>query len=199
MEYIAGQTLQQHLDTKGPLDPAEVVRIGRQIALGMQAAHAIGLVHRDIKPGNVLVESGTERVKLTDFGLARAGDDASLTQSGMIAGTPLYMSPEQASGATIDPRSDLFSLGSVLYVMVTGRPPFRASTTLAVLNRVANEEPRPIEEIIPETPDWLIAVIAKLHAKKPDDRYASAQEVADVLAEGLTGPQGKPPLREKRP
>ena len=191
MEYIAGQTLQQHLDTKGPLDTAEVVRIGRQIALGMQAAHAIGLVHRDIKPGNVLVESGSERVKLTDFGLARAGDDASLTQSGTIAGTPLYMSPEQASGDTIDSRSDLFSLGSVLYVMVTGRPPFRASTTLAVLNRVANEEPRPIEEIIPETPEWLIAVIGKLHAKKPDDRYATAQEVADVLAEGFAGPQVK--------
>ncbi|MDW8267467.1 MAG: serine/threonine-protein kinase, partial [Gemmataceae bacterium] len=198
MEYISGPTLQQHLDRMGPLDPVEVVRIGLQIARGLEAAHALGLIHRDIKPGNVLLEgghdlgepgaltSGVTRVKITDFGLARTADDASITQSGHIAGTPLYMSPEQALGQPLDPRSDLFSFGSVLYTMTSGRPPFRAANTLAVLKRVAEDEPRPIREIIPETPDWLCAIIAKLHAKNRDDRFSSAQEVADLLARCLS-------------
>jgi WD40 repeat protein len=181
MEYIAGQTLQQKLDQQGPLDVGEVVRIGLQVAEGLEAAHATGLIHRDIKPGNILLEQGRDRVKITDFGLARSADDASLTQSGVIAGTPLYMSPEQAQGVEIDQRSDLFSLGSVLYVMCSGRPPFRAATTLAVLKRVAEEQPRPVHEIIPEVPDWLVAIIAKLHAKNPAERFASAREVADLL------------------
>jgi serine/threonine protein kinase len=186
MEYIAGETLQQKLDRMGPLDAAEVLRIGRQIANGLAAAHALGLIHRDIKPSNILLENGVEtRVKITDFGLARAADDASLSQSGLIAGTPLYMAPEQAQGQAIDQRSDLFSLGSVLYVMCSGRPPFRASTTLAVLKRVAEDTPRPIREIIPEVPRWLCAIVARLHAKKPEDRFASAKEVADLLARHL--------------
>ena len=99
----------------------------------------------------------------------------------MIAGTPMYMSPEQAQGESIDHRADLFSLGSVLYVMCSGRPPFRASTTLAVLKRVAEDEPRPIREIIPEVPEWLCAIIARLHAKDPAERYQTATEVAGVL------------------
>jgi serine/threonine protein kinase/formylglycine-generating enzyme required for sulfatase activity len=189
MEYIAGQTLQQKLDRKGPLDVSEVVQIGQQIASGLEAAHAIGLIHRDIKPGNILLDKGRDRIKITDFGLARATDDASITQSGVIAGTPLYMSPEQAQGAAIDHRSDLFSLGSVLYVMCSGRPPFRAATTLAVLKRVAEDQPRPIQEIIPEVPEWLISIIAKLLAKKPADRFSSAQEVANLLARCLSGMQ----------
>src|SRR5206468_5721748 len=117
-----------------------------------------------------------------DFGLARAADDASLTQSGMIAGTPMYMSPEQAQGGLIDHRADLFSLGSVLYAMCSGRPPFRAATTLAVLKRVAEDTPRPIREIIPEVPGWLVDLITRLHAKKPRNRFQSAKEVADLLA-----------------
>ena len=122
-------------------------------------------------------------MKITDFGLARAADDASISQSGIIAGTPMYMAPEQAKGETLDHRADLFSLGSVLYQMAAGRPPFRANGTLAVLKRVAEDTPRPIREIIPETPQWLCDIIAKLHAKNPDDRFQSAREVADVLAD----------------
>ena len=187
MEYIAGQTLQQKLDQTGPLGTSEVLRIGQQVAAGLAAAHARGLIHRDVKPANILLESGVEpRVKVTDFGLARAADDASLTQSGFIAGTPMYMAPEQAQGEVIDHRADLFSLGSVLYVMCSGRPPFRASTTLAVLKRVAEDTPRPIREIIPEVPEWLCAIIAKLHAKKPADRFVSAKEVADLLGRCLS-------------
>ncbi len=191
MEFIAGETVQQRLDRTGPLDASEVARIGRHIAEGLAAAHAMGLIHRDVKPANILLESGADRVKITDFGLARTADDASLTQSGVIAGTPMYMAPEQARGEVIDQRADLFSLGSVLYVMCSGRPPFRASTTMAVLKRVAEDEPRPIREIIPEAPEWLCAIIAKLHAKKPEDRFASAKEVADMLARCLAEPHGQ--------
>jgi serine/threonine protein kinase len=183
MEFIPGETLQQKLDRVGPLDVPETLRIGRQIAEGLAAAHATDLIHRDIKPGNVLLEGGQHKVKITDFGLARAADDASISQSGIIAGTPMYMAPEQALGNKLDQRADLFSLGSVLYQMVAGRPPFRANTTLAVLKRVAEDTPRDIREIIPETPQWLCDIIAKLHAKNPDDRYQSAREVADVLAD----------------
>jgi serine/threonine protein kinase len=170
MEFIPGETLHQKLNRVGPLDVPEVLRIGRQIAEGLAAAHAMDLIHRDIKPGNVLLEGGQQKVKITDFGLARAADDASISQSGIIAGTPMYMAPEQAQGQTLDQRADLFSLGSVLYQMVTGRPPFRVRTTFAVLKRVAEDKPRSIREIIPDTPQWLCAIIAKLHAKDPDDR-----------------------------
>jgi serine/threonine protein kinase len=183
IEFIPGETLQQRLDRMGPLDVPETLRIGRQIAEGLAAAHATDLIHRDIKPGNILLEAGQQKVKITDFGLARAADDASISQSGIIAGTPMYMAPEQAQGQALDQRADLFSLGSVLYQMVTGRPPFRASTTMAVLKRVAEDTPRPIREIIPETPPWLCDIIAKLHAKKPEDRFSSAREVADLLAD----------------
>jgi serine/threonine protein kinase len=183
MEFIPGETLQQRLNRVGPVEPAEVVRTGRQIAEGLSAAHATDLIHRDIKPGNILLEGGAQRVKITDFGLARAADDASISQSGLIAGTPMYMAPEQALGHKIDQRADLFSLGSVLYVMAAGRPPFRAIGSLAVLKRVAEDTPRTIREIIPEAPQWLCVIIAKLHAKNPSDRYQSAREVADVLAD----------------
>jgi serine/threonine protein kinase len=183
MEYIPGRTLQERLNERGPLDVPTVLRLGRQIAEGLAAAHAQELIHRDIKPGNILLETNVQdRVKISDFGLARAADDASLTQSGTIAGTPMYMAPEQALGHKLDRRADLFSFGSVLYQMVSGRPPFRASTALAVLKRVVDETPRPIREIIPETPQWLCDIITKLHAKNPDERYQSAKEIADVLA-----------------
>jgi serine/threonine protein kinase/formylglycine-generating enzyme required for sulfatase activity/Leucine-rich repeat (LRR) protein len=183
MEFVPGETLQQRLDRCGPLDVPETLRIGRQIAEGLAAAHACDLIHRDIKPGNILLEGGSHKAKITDFGLARAADDASISQSGVVAGTPMFMAPEQALGHKIDQRADLFSLGSVLYQMASGRPPFRAPSALAVLKRVAEETPRPIPEIILETPDWLCGIIAKLHAKDPKDRFQSAREVADLLAD----------------
>ena len=122
---------------------------------------------------------------MTDFGLARAVDDASLTQSGVIAGTPMYMAPEQARAMPVDHRADLFSLGSVLYAMCTGHSPFRATGTMAVLRRVCDEPPRPIHEINPDIPDWLSAIIGKLHAKDRDKRFASAEIVADLLRQHL--------------
>jgi hypothetical protein len=185
MQYVAGASLQERLDRTGPLPLPEILRIGMQAAAGLAAAHAQGLVHRDVKPANILMENGVERVKITDFGLARAADDASLTQSGGVAGTPSFMSPEQAEGKPVDHRSDLFSLGSVLYAMCTGRPPFRSSTSMGVLKRVCEEIPTPIRETNPEVPDWLAAVVAKLRAKDPAARFQSAAQVAEVLGQHL--------------
>lgn len=185
MEYIVGQSLQQKIDKSGPLGLKETLRIGMQIAAGLTAAHKQGLVHRDIKPANILLENGVERVKITDFGLARASDEVAITQFGQIAGTPQYMSPEQAMGHSVDRRSDLFSLGSVLYTMCTGRPAFRADSTVAVLRRVCDETPRPISELNPDIPDWLVAIIERLMSKSPEQRFQSASEVANLLEQWL--------------
>jgi serine/threonine protein kinase len=185
MSYIPGCSLQERLDEQGPLGIKEILRIGMQVAGGLAAAHAQGLVHRDIKPANILLENGVERVKLTDFGLARTIDDASLTGSGVVAGTPQYMAPEQARGEAVDHRSDLFSLGSVLYAMGTGHSPFRAETFMAVWRRLCIDTPRPVRESNPEVPDWLAEIIEKLQAKQPEDRFQSAEEVADLLARHL--------------
>ena len=182
MQFVDGCTLQQKLDRTGALPLKEILRLGIQIAEGLAAAHRVGLVHRDVKPANILLENGIERVKLTDFGLARAADDASLTQSGVITGTPAYMSPEQANGEKVDHRTDLFSLGSVLYALCTGHPPFRAGTQMAILKRVCDETPRPIREINPDIPEWLAAIIAKLQAKEPSQRFETAAEVVHLLS-----------------
>lgn len=184
MEFVPGETLQERLDRTGPLEVPEALRIARRVAEGLAAAHERGLIHRDIKPSNILIEGGPQpHVKITDFGLARAADDASLTRSGVVAGTPMYMAPEQAKGESLDHRADLFSLGSVMYAMLTGRPPFRAESTLAVLKRVADDTPRPIREVIPEVPEWLCRIVEKLHAKNPAERFQTAREVADLLAD----------------
>ena len=185
MQYVSGLSLQQRIDRDGPLEVVEIVRIGMQTAAGLAAAHAQGLIHRDIKPANILLENGVERVKLTDFGLARAAADASLTQTGVVAGTPQYMSPEQAKGEPLDQRSDLFSLGSVLYAMCTGRAPFQASGTIAVLKRLCEDTPEPIGEVNPGIPHWLVELIGKLHSKDASNRFASAADVADLLSRHL--------------
>jgi serine/threonine-protein kinase len=181
MAYVAGRSLQERLDSEGPLEVKEILRIGMQTASGLAAAHAQGLVHRDVKPANILLENGVGRVWLTDFGLARAVDDASLTQSGVIAGTPQYMAPEQAQGHAVDHRADLFSLGSTLYAMCTAHAPFRAESAMAVLRRVCDDRPRPVRSLNPDVPGWLAGIIDKLHAKKPCDRFQTAAEVADLL------------------
>ncbi|HLN33281.1 MAG TPA: protein kinase [Gemmataceae bacterium] len=185
MEYVPGASLEEHLERTGRFALEDILRIGAQVASGLAAAHAQGLIHRDIKPANILLETGAESVKLTDFGLARAADDAKLTQSGTVAGTPLYMAPEQARGETLDYRADLFSLGSVLYAMCTGVTPFEAGTPLAVLRRITEERPRPIHEINPAIPDWMEEIVEKLQAKKPANRFESAAEVAEMLNQYL--------------
>ena len=185
MEYVSGRSLQDRLDRDGPLSVTEVLRIGMQTAAGLAAAHAQGLVHRDVKPANILLENSVERVRLTDFGLARAAADAGMSHSGVVAGTPYYMAPEQARGDSTDHRADLFSLGSTLYAICAGHPPFRAETPLAVLRRVSDDQPRPLREINPDVPAWLEALIARLMAKDPSERYQTADEAFDVLKKCL--------------
>jgi tRNA A-37 threonylcarbamoyl transferase component Bud32 len=194
MQYVPGETLQERLDRDGPPPLAEAVRIGQQVADGLAAAHAQGLIHRDVKPANILLPAAPRgSVRLTDFGLARAAEDAKLTQTGFAPGTPQYMSPEQARGEPIDHRSDLFSLGGVLYALVTGRAPFSGSSAYLILRQVTEEQPAPVRDVNPAAPEWLEAVIERLLAKNPEDRYQSAAEVAEVLAEGAKQLAAAPP------
>lgn len=185
MHYVAGESLQSRIDRTGALEVCEILRISMQIASGLAAAHTHGLVHRDIKPPNILLEQGVERSLITDFGLARTADDASLTNSGVHAGTPQYMSPEQAKGESLDSRSDLFSLGSTMYAMCTGRAPFRSETAYGSLRKIIESEPHSIRDLNPAIPDWLCKIIEKLMAKDPTRRFASAGELAVLLAECL--------------
>ena len=181
MQLVNGETLEQRLRRVGKLPAAEVIRMGWQAAAGLAAAHAIGLIHRDIKPANILIEAGTDKLKLTDFGLARAAEDLKLTRTGFVAGTPLYMAPEQARGEDVDARADLFSLGSVLYEALAGKPPFEGKTPLAVLRRIADDRQEPIEKVNPDVPDWLADVIDRLLEKDPADRFQTATEVATLF------------------
>ncbi len=186
MQFVSGESLQARIDRNGPLQLCEILRIGMQVADGLSAAHQQGLVHRDIKPSNILMEEDVDRALISDFGLARAVDDASLTRTGFHPGTPQYMSPEQATGKLIDARSDLFSLGSMLYTMCTGRPPFRAESSYSVMKKISDEQPMPIHQLNPDTPEWLVLIIEKLMAKDKKERFDSASEVHELLEECLS-------------
>lgn len=186
MQLIDGQTLDQRLADTRPLPSQEVARIGMQIAAGLSAAHAQNMVHRDIKPANILIERETHRVKLTDFGLARASDDVKLTQTGMVTGTPLYMAPEQAMGGQADERSDLFSLGAVMYEMATGSSPFAAPTAIGVMKRIMDESPIPPIKANATVSKPLSDLIMSLLEKNPADRPESSSAVAQALASIVT-------------
>lgn len=186
MQYTAGMNLQRRIDVEGPLKLSETLRIAMQTARGLAAAHAQGLVHRDVKPSNILLDGSVERAMLTDFGLARAVDDASVTRTGLIAGTPQYMSPEQVRGDKIDSQSDLFSLGSTMYAMSTGHPPFRSDSSYAILRRIIDDTPRSIREINSDVPLWFEHIVSKLLAKHPRDRFDSAEQVAGLLESCLS-------------
>lgn len=181
MQLIAGESLDQRLAREQKLPLREIVRIGMQAAHGLAAAHAQGLIHRDIKPGNILLEASQDRVKLTDFGLARIAEDVKLTRTGFVTGTPLYMAPEQAMGEEADPRSDLFSLGAILYEMCAGQPPFTGNSALAILKQITEARHRPLRELNPAIPDWLSDTIDRLLAKKPADRIQSAEHLAELF------------------
>jgi serine/threonine protein kinase len=186
MECVVGQSLQQKLDRVGTLRLAEILRISRQVGEGLAAAHKQGLIHRDIKPANILLENGVERVKITDFGLARAIDDITVTRTGEVCGTPQYMSPEQASGERVDHRSDLFSLGCVMYAMCTGHSPFRGDSIAHVIKRVTQDTPRSITDQNPEIPPWLIEIITCLLQKNPENRFQSAEGLVVILDQHLS-------------
>jgi len=181
MEYVAGRTLQHLLSERGTLLPHEIAAIGSQIAEGLAAAHSHGVIHRDIKPSNVLIKASDQRIKLSDFGLALIADELQLTQPGMIAGTPAYMSPEQAQGQTVDDRSDLFSLGSVLYALATGRSPFEGRSTADTLRRLCDAERVSMSAVAGSVPAGLRTVIEQLLAKDPRERFQTAAEAAAAL------------------
>jgi serine/threonine protein kinase len=184
MPFLKGESLEQRLARQARLPFHEVVRIGRETAAGLAAAHKRGLIHRDIKPANLWLEEETGRVKILDFGLARAtADSAQLTQSGAIVGTPAYMAPEQTKGQPLDPRCDLFSLGCVLYRMCTGELPFKGADTISTLMAVATAEPPPPRKIESSVPRAFSDLVMQLLAKEPAERTPSAQALLEALAE----------------
>jgi serine/threonine protein kinase len=182
MELLQGTTLDAWLKKDKRLSWSQIVRIGRETARGLAAAHEKGLVHRDVKPANLWLEAPNGRVKILDFGLARpAKASFGITDFGVAVGTPMYMSPEQARGETVDHRSDLFSLGGVLYRLISGRPPFPGKSAMSVMVAVIHQDPQPIAELSAKTPPALAAIVMKLLAKDPADRPASASDAADAL------------------
>jgi hypothetical protein len=201
MQLLQGYPLDEYLKKKGDPGIPQVVRLGREAAAGLGAAHKIGLIHRDIKPANLWLEAPNGRVKVLDFGLAKpVHTDVELTGSGVIVGTPAYMSPEQARGVKVDGRSDLFSLGAVLYRLCTGRLPFDGPTAMAVLTALAADDPRPVRELNPAVPAPLADLIHQLLAKDPAGRPATADDVvrrlrtiATDLVAPTAGVAGGPP------
>jgi len=181
MQVVNGESLEQRLAREGRLPLREIVRIGMQASRGLAAAHAQGLIHRDIKPGNILLEAPQDRVKLTDFGLARVAEDVKLTRTGYVSGTPLYMAPEQAMDEATDHRADLFSLGAILYEMCAGAPPFTGNSVLVILRQIADTKHKPLREVDPTIPGWLSETIDRLLAKKPGDRIQTAAELAELF------------------
>jgi serine/threonine protein kinase len=185
MELLEGEDLRLLIERDAEIALADRVRILRQICDGLAYAHSRGVVHRDIKPANILV-TGTGRVKLLDFGLARIAERSTITRQGVILGTPDYMSPEQAQGRVLDGRSDIFSAGAVFYEFLTGEKPFQGKTLHAVLYQIISEEPEPLLTVVPETPVRLAAVVHQMLRKDPDHRYASMEDVSREL-EALHG------------
>jgi hypothetical protein len=194
LQYVEGESLAERLRRCKRLPIEDVVRLGTEVARGLSAAHAQGRIHRDIKPANILLEHATGRAKIADFGLAKEADDQGLTMEGTIAGTPEFMSPEQACGHALDARTDLFSLGVVLYLAATGHSPFAASDPWVTLDRVRQAKPQPLQALDPSLPRWFCEVVSGLLTKKPSDRIESAEVLVGLL-ERCQKPASKPRRR----
>ena len=204
MEYVDGRSLSEILRSDGPLHPDRVADVGADVAAALGFAHRNGVVHRDVKPGNVLVDNHGH-VKVADFGIARAisaSTDDNLTQAGTVMGTATYFSPEQARGDAVDPRSDIYSLGCVLYELVVGRPPFSGDSPVAIAYKQVHESPVPPRQVNPAVPPALEAIILKCLAKNPANRYPSAEDLradlrrfregSGILAEPVMAPPRDP-------
>ena len=183
MEFVQGETLDEALGQNGQLTMERVIEIASQLTAGLSAAHGEGIIHRDVKPANILIMDQSGQVKLADFGLAHRFGASSLTQSGMMVGTPEFTSPEQCEPDLnqVDHRADLFSLGSVLYYLCCGRVPFVGKSVLAKIESVCRSTPVPLESLNPETPAWLVDLINRLHQKNPSERLQSASETLQMI------------------
>lgn len=193
MEFVEGPTLKDVLGSEGPLDPQRVAEIGLQIGDGLGFAHDNGLVHRDVKPANIMMTSGGV-AKVADFGIARALAGDSITHTAMVLGTAQYFSPEQAQNDPVDARSDLYSLGIVLYELLTGQVPFTGSSPVAIAYRHVKDPPVPPSRLNPRIPAPLEAIVLKLLAKHPDNRYLNAAELRDDLTRFLRNEPVAAPL-----
>ena len=189
MEYIDGQPLSEVIEAEAPLMPERAAEVASDVARALERAHASGLVHRDIKPGNIMMDSNGQ-TKVTDFGIARAltsDGEATMTQTGMVIGTASYLSPEQAQGNPVDPRSDVYALGCVLYEMLSGSPPFTGDSPLSIAYKHVRENPEPPSHLNPDVPQELDAIVLKAMAKNPDNRFSGAAEMREDLARFLAG------------
>ena len=185
MAYIDGETLGERVRSRGPLPPGESARILREIAWALAYAHAQGVIHRDLKPDNIILERATGRAVLTDFGIARRLETTGLTAGGELIGTPEYMSPEQATGDALDGRTDLYSLGIVGYFGLAGRLPFEGDSVPAILVKQATEAPAPVSHHAPGTPRSLAQAVMRCLEKRPEDRFMDAKGFADALSVSL--------------
>ncbi len=185
MGYVDGESLGERIRARSTLPPADVVRVLREVAWALAYAHARGIVHRDVKPDNILLERGSNRAVVTDFGIARADFNPALTQDGYVLGTVHFMSPEQASGEALDGRSDLYALGCIGFLALSGRLPFEGEAPQAILIAHATREPPSLRSFAPDVPPALAAVIDRCLSKRPDDRFATGEELADALGKAL--------------
>ncbi len=207
MEYMPGGTLKDRIEKEGPLPPAVATTLGLQIARALEAAHRRGIIHRDIKPQNVLLTEEGE-AKVADFGIARAASSATVTKTGSVMGTAHYLSPEQVLGQPASPKSDLYSLGVVLYEMLTGELPYDAETSMGIAMKHVSGELRPPKEVNPNVPEGINAIAMRLLARDPEERYGSAAEVVEALERvgrqetpvvGAGGPQAGVPMGSSTP
>lgn len=189
MEYVEGSTLQQILADEGPLSPERAAAIGADVSRALAEAHKKGIVHRDVKPGNIMIAQNGF-VKVMDFGIAKAATSGALTQVGSVLGTVAYLSPEQARGEDVDARSDIYSLGSMVYQMLTGRAPFTAETLMEMVNKLNNQAPTPPSRLNPEVPLGLEAVVMRSLAKDPAHRFQDGNEFAKQLLLSLNEDPG---------
>jgi serine/threonine-protein kinase len=182
MEFVDGETLADRLAREGPLPIDEALRIGSRLLAALQSAHDAGIVHRDVKPGNVMLTAHGD-VKVTDFGIARAASDQTLTETGTVIGTAHYLAPEQVAGRPATPESDLYSAGAVLYETLTGRKPFEAETQIAVAMKRLTEDPKPLRALRADVPAPVASVVERALAREPRDRFASGAEMRRALEE----------------
>src|SRR5919197_1115716 len=185
MRYVSGPSLQTAIRDRGPLSPGETLRVAEQIGGALDAAHAAGLVHRDVKPANILLAEPDRHVYLCDFGLARRTSSHGVTQAGSFLGSVDYCSPEQIQGAPLDGRADVYSLGCVLFHCLAGRPPYVRDTEVDVLHAHLHDPPPALSEVRADVPDAVDAVLRRAMAKAPEDRYAGAGALAAAFKDAL--------------